>query len=451
MSRPKVLVVDDDPAIRFAVGDFLEHKGFAVESAGSLAEAREALLKTRPDAMILDQKLPDGTAVEALDELRAADADLVVLLLTGHGSIELAVQAVKAGADHFLTKPVELAALHAVLERSLENQRNRKKQRASAAGQGRDEVDPFLGTSAAIGRLRREAMLALGTESPVLIQGETGSGKGVLARWLHVHGPRAEEALVDLNCAGLSREFLESELFGHVRGAFTTAVADKKGLLEIAHRGVVFLDEIGDTDPLIQSKLLKVLEEKSFRRLGEVRDRRVDVQLVAATNRDLVKMCREGGFRSDLYYRISTIPITVPALRERREDVPALAADLLRRLACDLKRGPLELTEEAAEELQRQRWPGNVRELRNVLERAALSVRDGRIRRRDLRFDAAIGVVDPVDPALTLEQLEQLQIQRVLGEERGRVIAAAERLGVPRSTLYMKIKTYGIDLDVYQS
>jgi len=451
MARPKVLVIDDDPAIRFAVGDFLEHKGYAVESAASLAEAREALLKTRPDALILDQKLPDGNSITVLDELRAADADLVVILLTGHGSIELAVEAVKAGAEHFLTKPVELAALAAVLERSLENQRNRKKQRASAAGQGRDEIEPFLGTSAAIGRLRREATIALGTESPVLIQGETGSGKGILARWLHAHGPRADEAFVDLNCAGLSREFLESELFGHVRGAFTTAVADKKGLLEIAHRGVVFLDEIADTDPLIQGKLLKVLEEKSFRRLGEVRDRQVDVQLVAATNRDLTKMCREGSFRSDLYYRVSTIPITVPALRERSEDVPALAADLLRRLAADLKRGPLELTEEAAEELQSHRWPGNVRELRNVLERAALTVRDGRIRRRDLRFDAAIAVVDPVDPELTLDQLEQLQIQRVLDEERGRVIAAAERLGVPRSTLYMKIKTYGIDLGAYQS
>lgn len=450
MSLPKVLIVDDDPAIRFAVGDYLEHKGFAVESAASLGEAREALLKIRPDALILDQKLPDGSAVEALNELRAADMDLVVVLLTGHGSIELAVKAMKAGADQFLTKPVELGALHAILERSLENQRNRKKQRASAAGRGRDEVDPFLGTSAAIGRMRHEAMLALGTESPVLIQGETGSGKGVLARWLHAHGQRADEALVDLNCAGLSREFLESELFGHVRGAFTSAVADKKGLLETAHRGVVLLDEIGDTDPLIQAKLLKVLEEKTFRRLGDVRDRRVDIQLVAETNRDLMKMCRAGSFRSDLYYRISTIPITVPALRERREDIPGLAADLLRRLGSDLKRGPLELTEDAAGELQRQSWPGNVRELRNVLERAALGVRDGTIRRRDLRFDVTMGVVDPVDPALTLDQIEQLQIQRVLGEERGRVIAAAERLGVPRSTLYMKIKTYGIDLGVYQ-
>jgi DNA-binding NtrC family response regulator len=450
MSRNKVLIVDDDPAIRFGVGDYLMHRGYAVEEAANLAEAREALLRVRPDAMILDQRLPDGDAVEALDQLRALDPDVTVLVLTGHGSIEAAVQAVKSGAENFLTKPVELAALAAVLERALDNQRLRQRQQASDR-RSDGAPDPFLGTSRAIARLRAEAHLALESESPILVQGETGSGKGVLARWLHTHGQRKEEAFVDLNCAGLTRELLESELFGHVRGAFTTAVAEKKGLLEIAHRGVVFLDEIGDTDPLIQAKLLKVLEEKSFRRLGEVRDRRVDIQLVAATNRDLARLTREGGFRSDLYYRISTIPLVVPPLRERPEDLPPLAAELLRRLSADLKRGPLRLSQAATERLQRHTWPGNVRELRNVLERAALAVREGEIGVAELRFDdlAMAAAAEPSGPA-TLEEMEKRQILRVLEEERGKVVAAARRLGVPRSTLYMKIKTYGIELDRYK-
>ena len=449
MSRNKVLIVDDDPAIRFGIGDYLLHRGYAVEEAGNLAEAREALLRVRPDAMILDQRLPDGDAVEALDQLRALDPEVTVVVLTGHGSIEAAVQAVKSGADNFLTKPVELAALETVLERALDNQRLRQRQQASERRAG-GAPDPFLGTSRAIARLRQEAHLALESESPVLIQGETGSGKGVLARWLHAHGARKDEAFVDLNCAGLTREFLESELFGHVRGAFTTAVAEKKGLLEIAHRGVVFLDEIGDTDPLIQAKLLKALEEKTFRRLGEVRDRRVDIQLIAASNRDLARLVPEGGFRSDLYYRISTIPLVVPPLRDRPEDLPLLAGELLRGLAADLKRGPLRLAPAAVERLQRHSWPGNIRELRNVLERAALAVREGEIGVAELRFDELATMAPEAAGAQTLEEMEKRQIVRALEQERGRVVAAARRLGVPRSTLYMKIKTYGLDLDRFK-
>ncbi len=449
MTRNKILLVDDDAAIRFAVGDFLEHKGYAVEAASNLAEAKEALLRVHPDAMILDQRLPDGNAIEALEQLRQIDPEVVVLVLTGHGSIELAVQAVKAGADQFLTKPVELAALAAVLERTLDSQRLRQTQQAVAVRHSRDGIDPFLGTSPAIARLRDEATRALQSESPILVRGETGSGKGVLARWLHAHGSRADEAFVDLNCAGLSRELLDSELFGHVRGAFTTAVADKKGLLEIAHRGVLFLDEIGDTDPQIQGKLLKVLEEKTFRRLGDVRDRQVDVQLLAATHRDLTERARQGEFRIDLYYRISTIPLRVPPLRDRTEDLPVLAADLLRRLAADLKRGPLGLSRDAVEGLRRHSWPGNIRELRNVLERAVLAADGNEIQAGDLRFDTPMGPVGGAGSApsdQTLEEMEKRQIARALEAEGGRVVAAAQRLGVPRSTLYMKIKTYGIEL-----
>jgi len=452
MLRSKILIVDDDPGIRFSVRDFLERRGYDVEEADCLEEARLRLVQTRPDAVILDHLLPDGGAVQALAGLRELDPEAVILVLTGHGSIELAVEAIKQGAEQFLTKPIEMPALEEVLERSLETRRLRRHQAAARERSARDDVDPFLGDGAAIRSLREAAMQALGTDSPILVLGETGSGKGVLARWLHAHGPRREEAFVDLNCAGLSRELLDSELFGHARGAFTGAVQDKQGLLEIAHRGVLFLDEIGDMDPQIQAKLLKVLEEKTFRRLGEVRQRRVELQLVAATHHDLQRQHQAGQFRSDLYYRISTIPIRVPPLRERRQDLPLLAADLLRRLAADLKRGPVELSAAALERLSRHAWPGNVRELRNVLERALLAATGPRLDAADLRFDpvAETAALPAASADATLDEMEEAQIRRALSEERGQVTAAAQRLGVPRSTLYVKLKTYRIDPAYYR-
>jgi DNA-binding NtrC family response regulator len=287
------------------------------------------------------------------------------------------------------------------------------------------------------------------SSSPILIEGETGSGKGVLARWLHRCGPRADEPFVDMNCAGLSREFLETELFGHEKGAYTGAVQSKPGLLEVAHRGVTFLDEIGDLDPQVQPKLLKVLEEKRFRRLGEVRDRQVDIQLIAATHQDLAGLTREKRFRSDLYYRISTIPLRMPALRERSEDIPVLARRLLEGFSNDLGRRGLTLSPDAERRLTTYSWPGNVRELRNVLERALLLSGRDMIASEDLRFEgpgAAPTVAASPGAPLTLEDLEKRHIASVLQTLGGRVAEASQRLGIPRSTLYQKIKKYGIPL-----
>jgi transcriptional regulator with PAS, ATPase and Fis domain len=286
------------------------------------------------------------------------------------------------------------------------------------------------------------------TESPVLIQGETGTGKGVLARWLHENGPRAEEPFVDLNCAGLSREFLETELFGHEKGAFTGAVSAKPGLLEVAHRGSVFLDEIGDMDLLVQPKLLKALEEKRIRRMGDVRDRRVDIHLVAATHQDLALAVKEKKFRSDLYFRINTIPVMIPPLRERPEDIVPLARYLLARLAADVGRSYFRLSSEAETALKSHPWPGNIRELRNVLERAILLSEDSLLTPRYLRFDVQSSGGDSflADTSFTLVELEHRYIARVLAEEMGRVDQAARRLGIPRSSLYQKIKRYGIAL-----
>jgi DNA-binding NtrC family response regulator len=454
MAEDRVLVVEDEPVVRFGIRDFLESRGFGVQEAASLEQARALFQRERPDAIVIDYSLPDGNALNLLSEVLEVDSQLPVVVLTGHGSIDLAVRAIKEGAENFLTKPVELPALAVVLERALENQRNRRRQVARQSRRSRDEVDPFVGTSAAVRELAREAAMALRSEGPILIQGETGSGKGVLARWLHEQGSRRDEPFVDLNCAGLSREFLESELFGHARGAFTGAVNDKKGLFEVAHRGTLFLDEMGDLDPVVQPKVLKVIEEKRFRRLGEVADRQVDVFLIAATNHDLAALVREGKFRSDLFFRINTIPLAVPPLRDRREDVAPIAQRLLERLGRDLGRPGARLAPGALEALRAYSWPGNVRELRNVLERAVLRAEGGEIQPSDFRFAPVLA-----EPAAwgggggvqTLAETEKRQIEQALREERGRVVNAAQRLGIPRSTLYQKIKEHRVDLSRFQS
>jgi DNA-binding NtrC family response regulator len=445
MVKNKVLIVEDEAGVRFGIRDFLEAKGFEIEEATSCQEAIESFQSSRPDAVFADYMLPDGNALELLPRLKAIDPAVPLIILTGHGSIDLAVRAIKEGAEQFLTKPIELPALFVILTRILENARNRQKQLVRKTRQDRESPDPFTGTSAAIRSLADQAAKVATTESPVLLFGETGTGKGVLARWLHQNGPRAEEPFVDLNCAGLSKEFLETELFGHEKGAFTGAVTSKPGLLEVAHRGVVFLDEIGDMDPTVQPKLLKSLEEKRIRRMGDVNDRRVDIHLIAATHLDLALAVREKRFRSDLYFRINTIPLTIPTLRERPEDIPLLARNLLKKLSTDVGRGAFELSAEAEEVLRKHPWPGNIRELRNVLERAILLADQSVLQPRHLRFDSASPPeMTTGDTSLTLVEMEQRYIEIVLAEERGHVDQAARRLGVPRSSLYQKIKKYGI-------
>lgn len=447
MARNRVLVVDDEAGVRFGIRDFLEQHGYEIEEADSCRDAQNIFRSYRPDIVIADYMLPDGTALDLLPRLKEIDPDIPLLVLTAHGSIDLAVRAIKEGAEQFLTKPLELPALQVILERLLQKQRNHHRQLASKTRQVRNAINPFIGNSAAINTLSEQARKVLTTDSPVLILGETGTGKGVLARWLHENSRRGEEAFVDLNCAGLSRELLETELFGHEKGAFTSATATKQGLFEVAHRGTIFLDEVGDVDLQIQPKLLKVLEEKRFRRVGDVRDRQVDVRLIAATHQDIGQLVREKRFRDDLYFRISTIPLSFPALRERVEDIPELAMYLLNKLAVDLGRGEIDLTVDCVQALQSYSWPGNVRELRNVIERAVLLSDQKSISLSDLHFDGHTNVGTPVlDSRLTLLELEKQHIERVLQEERGRVENAAKRLGVPRSSLYQKIKKHQIQM-----
>jgi len=308
-----------------------------------------------------------------------------------------------------------------------------------------EAVDPFLGTSRSIQRLRDLAYKVALSESPVLILGETGSGKGVLANWLHANGNRSHEEFLDLNCAGLDREFLETELFGHEKGAFTSAFAAKPGLLEVANHGTVFLDEIGDVDLQVQPKLLKVLETGRFRRLGDVRDRFADVRLISATHRDLARDVREGRFRPDLFYRINIIVLEVPPLRSRYEDIPLLANYLLRCMAPQNEL--MELDGSAIDALCHYSWPGNIRELRNVLQRALLLAGSNLITERELHFFPACSeeaVTLQSAPDLTLRELEKTHIASVLAQEFGSVQRTAKRLGIPRSSLYNKLNRFGI-------
>ncbi|MCL4818705.1 MAG: sigma-54 dependent transcriptional regulator [Vicinamibacteria bacterium] len=446
MARPRLLVVDDDEAIRFTLREYLDGLGYDLDEAAGCGEALQRLAAGRFDAIVLDYAMPDGNSVDLLPRLRQVDADVPVVILTGHGTIELAVRAIQAGADQFLTKPIELQALGLVVERLVDKRRAGRRERAGQRREQREAPDPFLGRSRAIRQLADEARRVVASDSPVLIEGETGTGKGVLAAWLHANGPRAAEAFVDLNCAGLSRELLESELFGHERGAFTTAVAAKPGLLEIAHRGSVFLDELAEMDLAVQARLLKVVEEQRFRRVGDVRDRQVDVRLIAATHRDLRAMASRQAFRSDLYFRLSTLPLRVPPLRERAEDVPLLAERLLVRIGRDMGRGDLELAAAAVDLLQGWSWPGNVRELRNVLERAALLCDGDRIEARHLRLDAAAPAAAPeVALAGTLAEIERRAVEAALRESGGNVVRTATRLGISRSTLYAKLKAWGLE------
>lgn len=445
MPKPRVLLVDDEPGVRFGIQRFLQSHNYEVEAVDTCERAQGAFAINRPDVLIIDYMLPDGNALDILPQFKAMDPSVPILLLTGHGTIDLAVRAIKEGADHFLTKPVELPALQILIERVLENERNRKSRFVGDSREAREALNPFLGASPLIREFEQQVRKVVGSDSPILLHGETGTGKGVLAKWFHQNGPRRSEAFVDLNCAGLTREFLETELFGHEKGAFTGAVQVKRGLLEVAHRGTLFLDEIGDIDMQIQPKLLKVLEEQRFRRVGDVKDKVVDVRLIAATHRDLSQAIAEGRFRSDLYFRINTIPLTIPSLRSRPEDIQLLAEFFLRQLSRGRGSEDFRFSADAARALRNYSWPGNIRELRNVIERAVLLSEGTTIETPLLRFEfSGPPQAAGFDSNLTLEELEKLHIERVLAEEHGKVEPAARRLGIPRSSLYQKLKRFNI-------
>jgi len=437
-----ILIVEDDPLLLEFLATGLESEGFAVVRADCLSRALVEVQRSTVHIILSDYHLGDGTAFDLLSWLKARDYHIPVIVLTGEASIDLAVQAVKNGAEQFIPKPVDIGFLTMMVNRTIKNFQFQQKDAAVKQERSRYKRDPFLGDSPAIRELMRVAKRAAETNITILIQGETGSGKGVLARWLHGLSSRANDSFVDLNCAALSRELFESEVFGHQKGAFTGAVSNKIGFLEAANHGTLFLDEIGDMDPQVQPKILKVVEEKRFYRLGDVLERKTDVQLIAATHRDLKKMADNGEFRSDLYFRISAMRLRIPPLRERIEDLPVITDRLLEQLSFDMKRGTLQITDNARRALEHYSWPGNIRELRNVLERAALLSDDCLIDNTCLEFESPLRqdfAHKAKDKGLTLREMEKRFIVDALEAEGRNVVRAAKRLGMPRSSLYAKI------------
>ena len=446
MAGSRLLIVDDDQLTRDAITAYFMRAGYEVVGVGSVAECIEQFDLIRPDVAILDYFLKDGTALELIPRLKQSDPHVPIFVLTGQATIDLAVRAIQDGADQFLTKPVALKSLSEMIAKAIEKERSRRNETAHRTTRARYRRDPFIGSSPTIRRLAEEAHKVAACDLPVLLQGETGTGKGVLAEWIHQNSPRHNDAFVDINCAGLSKELMESELFGHDKGAFTSASSAKVGLLEIAHKGSAFLDEIGDMELAIQAKVLTVVEDKKFRRLGEVRDRKVDLRLICATHQDLATLITEKKFRPDLFFRINAAPLCVPPLRERKEDIPLFVDQFIGNLSRDLGKPNLEVSASALLALQAYRWPGNIRELRNVIERAAIIAEGSTIKTEHLRFQVSPSTSEyPTDIwKMTLEQIEAMHISKALEATNGVVDRAAAQLGIAKSTLYTKIKYYQI-------
>ncbi len=443
-----VLLIDDDVDVLRAVGDYFDRIGYEVSRATTAEEGFEAFARLRPDVVILDLHLPDLDGLEVLERLRSQGGS--VILLTGQGDIETAVRAMQLGAEHFLTKPVDLNHLAAATARVGEKIRLARQNAMLRVREHEHEGLESLGVSPAIRELGRQIeLLAASERSTVLLTGESGTGKGWVARVLHHLSPRTGGPFVEVNCGGLSATFLESELFGHEKGAFTDAKERRQGLFELADRGTIFLDEIGDLAPELQPKLLKVLETKRFRRLGGSREMTVDARLIAATNRDLVGEVRAGRFREDLYYRLSVMPLKLPAVRERsRDDRLALLTRILADLGPQMPGCPSACSAEALDRLLSAPWPGNVREMRNVMERAMILARGaGQIGVEHLPADLRKGGGgDKRHQPQALADVERVHIEKTLKFHGGNRTRAAQELGISRATLINKIKVYGLDI-----
>lgn len=466
-----VLIVDDQPTIRKSLRHLLERKGYRACEADSGAAAIQIAQVEEPEVILLDLKLPDGDGLEILERLQGVCPETAVILLTGHGSVEVAVTAIRKGAEDFLEKdPSSLEVTEVRVERALEMLKLRRENRYyryQAHGRSPGQIP---GNSPAIREIHAMVdLLAKAPQTTVLIQGESGSGKELVARAIHYRSARADKPFLDINCAGLSEHLLESELFGHERGAFTDAKTLKRGLLEIADGGTLFLDEIGDMPLAIQPKFLRVLENRTFRRVGGTRDISVDVRVITASNKDLSKLVEKQTFREDLFYRLKVMPLTVSPLRERGNDILVLANLFIQEFNGMLKKRIRGYSPEAQQVLLAYSWPGNVRELRNVTERGMILCQGDIILLSCLpaEIQQLAGAVSPpplpvtaeesggeaagtpqversVGVLGTLEEMEQRYIREVLTSVSGNRSQAARVLGISRSTLQDKIRKYGL-------
>ncbi len=466
MTRPRqILIVDDEENIRKFLAKSLQREKYEVHLAGSGAEALSLLDRERPDLVVLDVRLPDANGLELLTTLRRRDPDLPVIIITAYGEIRMAVEAMRQGAFDFVSKPFDFNTLLRSIEKALQLLTIKEELTALKSVWERGQYMGLIGQSPVMKDLFRTIeRIGISSTTTVLISGETGSGKEVVARAIHEKSERKDASFVAVNCATLDDHLLESELFGHIRGAFTDAKTNKPGLFEVADRGTLFLDEIAEMDLRLQAKLLRVLEDKTFRRVGGTRDIQVDVRVIAATNVALEERVRAGGFREDLFYRLSVIPVRVPPLRERGEDVLLLAETFLRRYSHEFSRNMVGFSEEAREALIAYHWPGNVRELRNAVERMVLledkelidlgSLPSGIGRARPTRIAGLDETfVGPFNSAKkrVVESFEREYLDSLLRQCGGNVTQASLIAEVDRSSLQRLFRKYGLISRTYKS
>ncbi len=448
--KPTILIVDDEPGVRSSLSGVLRDEGYSVEAVASGEACLERVTRGPVDLIVLDVWLPGMDGLATLARLRERQVDAQIVLISGHGNIESAVRAIKLGAFDFVEKPLSLDKTVLVVRNALRQRRLEDENRVLRARV--DRTRTMVGESYAMRQLREQVAMAAPTNGRVLIYGENGTGKELVARTIHALSRRRSAAFVEVNCAAIPEELIESELFGHVRGAFTGAVADRRGKFEVADNGTIFLDEIGDMSLKTQAKVLRVLQEQTMEPVGGTGRITVNARVLAATNKDLQAEIRSGGFREDLYFRLNVIPIFVPPLRERREDIPMLADHFMAEFAREYGRRLKRFDLPATAVLKRYPWPGNVRELRNVIERLMIMVPGEEISTADLSFlDHAVPEPAPASPngeRLSLhdarDQFERDLILRTLAEQQGNMSRTAEVLGVERSNLYRKMRTFGI-------
>ena len=443
----KILIVDDEPFNLDVLEQELTDLGYAVERASEGAQAFSEIDKLAPELVLLDYLMPGMNGIEVLHAIRKTHKDLPVVIVTAHGSIELAVEAIKAGADDFITKPFDPEHLALVVKKNLERAKLRSDVEffAEEIG-GRHRL--IAGNGEAMRRIVTEARKAAASKATVLLLGESGTGKELFARSIHNWSDRRLKPFVAINCAGLAKELLESELFGHEKGAFTGAHQLKKGKLELAHGGTVFLDEIGDLALELQTKLLRVLQEREFERVGGNTSIAVDLRIIAATNHELDAAVKSGTFREDLYHRLNVIALTLPPLRERKEDIPALANFFLERFSAETKKSFANITDEARNKLIAYHWPGNIRELANVIERAVV-LADGpelTVHHLPARVVGAQPATVPHEVSYhdAINSYRRELIVRALAEGQGNRAAAAKTLGLHRTHLMKLLKALRI-------
>jgi DNA-binding NtrC family response regulator len=440
--KGKILVVDDDPDIRKILRDRLETLAYDIVTAENGQEALDRVVQEEPDLILLDLQMPELDGIQVLKRLKE-QSELPVIIMTAFGTIEKAVQAMKQGAFDFVTKPFSSDHLDLVIKKALDS-RALKQENLYLQEELNAPYREILGQSPNLKAAVETAQKVAGTASTVLLLGESGTGKEVFARSIHRWSPRAPRPFVVINCVALRDELLESELFGHEKGAFTGAHQMKRGKLEIANGGTVFLDEIGDFKPELQAKLLRVLQEREFERVGGTKPLHVDIRIIAATNQDLHKAVQEGRFREDLFFRLNVVTIPLPPLRERNEDIPLLTDFFLRRACNTLKKPPMKISSVALDHLKRYHWPGNVRELGNLIERAAVLATGDEIMPQDLPLQTALTQTDENHWGKSyhdaVRSFQREMIQRALQRTSGNQAKAAESLALQRTYLARLIK-----------